>query len=82
LEDVKAHTFAGDVQAPLSRGERAALISLFEMLWGQPQPEVSPEDWREYQRLCLPESADFILDVPDYYAFFTYSLFRGSVPRV
>jgi demethylmenaquinone methyltransferase/2-methoxy-6-polyprenyl-1,4-benzoquinol methylase len=80
LEDVKAQTFVGDVQTPLSSGERTALISLFEMLWGEPQPEVSVEDWAEYQRLCAPRSADFILDIPDYYAFFTYSMFRGKVP--
>ena len=80
LEEVKAQTFVGEVQDPLSSGERAALISLFEMLWGQPQPEVSPEDWREYQQLCKPESGDFILDQPGYYAFFTYSMFRGIVP--
>jgi demethylmenaquinone methyltransferase/2-methoxy-6-polyprenyl-1,4-benzoquinol methylase len=80
LEQVRAQTFAGDVQAPLSGGERTALISLFEMLWGEPQPEVSPEDWAEFQRLCTPESADFILDIPEYYAFFTYSMFGGRVP--
>ncbi len=80
LEQVKAQTFVGDVQAPLDGGERAALISLFDMLWGQPQPEVSPEDWAAYQRLCIPGSADFILDLPGYYAFFTYSMFRGRLP--
>ncbi len=32
------------------------------------------------QRLCQPGSADFILDSDDYYAFFTYSMFRGKVP--
>lgn len=80
LRDVKARTFVGDVQAPLSGGERAALASLFEMLWGQPQAEVSAEDWQAYQRLCVPGSADFILEDDGYYAFFTYSLFRGRVP--
>jgi demethylmenaquinone methyltransferase/2-methoxy-6-polyprenyl-1,4-benzoquinol methylase len=82
LEDIKAQTFVGDVQAPLSSGVRTALISLFEMLWGEPQPEVSAEDCAEYQRLCKPGSADFILDIPDYYAFFTYSMFRGRVPEI
>jgi demethylmenaquinone methyltransferase/2-methoxy-6-polyprenyl-1,4-benzoquinol methylase len=77
LEEVTAHTFVGEVQSPLGEDERAALAALFEMLWGQPQPEVAPEDWSEYQRLCQPGSADFILDLPDYYAFFTYSVFRG-----
>jgi demethylmenaquinone methyltransferase / 2-methoxy-6-polyprenyl-1,4-benzoquinol methylase len=82
LEDLLAQTFVGDVVAPLGLGERAALTSLFGMLWGQPQPEVSPGDWKEYQRLCEPGSADFILDLHDYYAFFTYTLFRGKVPLV
>ena len=79
LDDVQAQTFVGDVQAPLSQGQRTALISMFNMLWGQPQPQVSPDDWQAYQRLCTPASAEFILDIPDYYAFFTYSLFRGKV---
>jgi demethylmenaquinone methyltransferase/2-methoxy-6-polyprenyl-1,4-benzoquinol methylase len=80
LEDVTAQTFVGDVQAPLSLSQRTALLSLFNMLWGQPQPGVSSEDWQAYQRLCTPGSAEFIMDLPDYYAFFTYTLFRGKVP--
>jgi demethylmenaquinone methyltransferase / 2-methoxy-6-polyprenyl-1,4-benzoquinol methylase len=80
LEEVKAQTFVGEVQSPLASDVCTALISLFEMLWGNPQPETSPEDWRLYQRLCKPESPDFILDIPDYYGFFTYSMFRGKVP--
>jgi len=78
LEEVQAQTFVGEVQFPLGQGERAALISLFEMLWEQ--HEAAPEDWKECQRLCAPSSPDFILDQPGYYAFFTYSLFRGKVP--
>ncbi len=81
LKETKAQTFVGDIQAPLSQGVRAALVSLFEMLWGEPQPEVSAEDWAEYQRLCTPESAHFILDIPDYYGFFTYSMFQGKAPE-
>jgi demethylmenaquinone methyltransferase/2-methoxy-6-polyprenyl-1,4-benzoquinol methylase len=49
------------------------------MLWGEPQPGVAPEDWEAFQRLCRPGSAEFILDIPDYYAFFTYTLFEGKV---
>jgi demethylmenaquinone methyltransferase/2-methoxy-6-polyprenyl-1,4-benzoquinol methylase len=81
LEDVEARTFVGEVQAPLSRGERIALTSLFEMLWGEPGPEVSADDWAAYKQLCTPESPGFILNLPDYYAFFTYSMFRGRVPE-
>lgn len=80
LEDIQAQTFVRTMQAPLGRAERAALLSLFDMLWGQPQPEVSPEDWNEYQRLCTPASSEMILDIPGYYAFFTYSMFRGKLP--
>ena len=79
LVETGARTFVGGVQAPLTDGIRTALISLFEMLWGDRVPEVSPEDWAEYQRLCRPGSPDFILDLPDYVAFYTYSLFRGTV---
>jgi len=80
LEELSAQTFVGDVTAPFGKGIRVALISLFEMLWGEPQPEVSPADWMEFQRLCQPESPDFVLDLPEYYTFFTYTMFRGRVP--
>jgi hypothetical protein len=33
LEDVKAQTFVGEVQSPISSSERTTLISLFDMLW-------------------------------------------------
>jgi len=79
LKESTAQTFVGDVYAPLSDEIRGALISLIEMRWGNPQSEITPEDWAEYQRLCRPESPDFILNLPDYYAFFTYSMFRGEV---
>jgi hypothetical protein len=55
------------------------LMALLEMRWPGAQPELTPEDWAQFQRLCQPESPDFILDLPDYYAFYTYSLFRGKV---
>jgi len=80
-EEPTVQTFVGDVHAPLSEDIRTALISLFQMLWGEPQPGVSQEDWAEYQRLCQPDSPDFILNLPDYYAFFTYSMFSGKVAK-
>jgi hypothetical protein len=55
-------------------------MSLFSMVWVEPSPELRPEEWAEYQRLCHPESPDFVLNLPDYYAFFTYTMFRGTVP--
>ena len=79
LVRVTARTFLGEVQAPLSSEVRRALVSLFEMLWVQ-APGISPQDRAAYQRLCRPDSADFILDLPDYYGFFTYTLFLGRLP--
>ena len=79
LAEPKARTLAGDVHAPLSAVVREALASLFEMFWGEAWSEMSPEDRTQYQRLCQPGSPHFLPDLPDYYAFFTYSLFRGRV---
>ncbi len=79
MEEVTARTFAGDVCAPLSEEIRSALTALIEMRWVDVGAELSEEDWVEYQRLCMHESPEFILDLPDYYAFYTYSMFRGRV---
>ena len=80
MEGTTARTFAGDVCAPLSDEIRSALIALIEMRGVDVQQELSEADWAEFRRLCMPESPDFILDIPDYYAFFTYSMFRGRLP--
>jgi ubiquinone/menaquinone biosynthesis C-methylase UbiE len=79
LEECTAHTFAGDAHAPLTDDLRSALTALFQMRWPGVEAELGQEDWKEYQRLCLPESPDFILNHTDYYAFFTYSMFHGKV---
>lgn len=81
IQDAQAHTLVGDTQAPLSREVREALLSLFDMRWGDPGGELLPEDEAAYRRLCDPESPDFILNVRDYYAFFTYSMFHGKVDQ-
>ncbi len=80
LEEREARTFVGDVQAPISDDLRKALIGFFQMRWPGVEAEISGEDWELLQHLIRPESPDFILDKPDYYAFFTYSMFRGKVP--
>ena len=79
LIEARALTLVGSVHAPLSDDIRSALLSLFQMRWGEPKSEMTEEDWKKYQRLCRPDSSDFILNLPDYYAFFTYSLFYGTV---
>jgi len=81
LEDLVGYTFVTDVQAPLSDDLRSALTATFQMFWAEAQSEVTREDWAEFERICQPESPDFILNRPDYYAFLTYSLFRGKVVK-
>ncbi|MBL7129692.1 MAG: methyltransferase type 11, partial [Ignavibacteria bacterium] len=81
LEKTYAKTFAGSVYAPLSNEIRTALISLIQMRWTSLKSELSSDDLEEFQRLVKPESPDFILNLPDYYAFFTYSLFYGKIPK-
>ena len=79
MEKTTAQAFAGTVYAPLSDDLRKAMISLFEMRWSGVESELTPENWSEYKRLCLPESPEFILNQPDYFAFFTCSMFSGRV---
>lgn len=80
LEEPRARTLTGEVQAPLSSDIRTALVSLMEMRWSGARAEIPPGDWELYQELSQPDSPHFILDVPGYYAFFTETLFHGRVP--
>jgi demethylmenaquinone methyltransferase/2-methoxy-6-polyprenyl-1,4-benzoquinol methylase len=80
LESPKAQTFVGTAHAPLSDDVREALLSLIQMRWPGVQSELHQDDWEKFQRLCQPDSPDFILNLSDYYAFFTYSMFECKVP--
>ena len=77
IQDVTAKSFVGDIQAPLDEARRNALGSLFKMRWGEAEGEVDRQTWGLYKRLTDPASPEFILDRPGYYAFFTYTVFRG-----
>jgi demethylmenaquinone methyltransferase/2-methoxy-6-polyprenyl-1,4-benzoquinol methylase len=78
LTETTAKTYAGSVFAPLDEAERTALVSLFKMRWPNVECELSSGDAEEFMRLCSPDSDDFILNIPDYYAYFTYTVFRGT----
>jgi ubiquinone/menaquinone biosynthesis C-methylase UbiE len=78
LKEPRAKAFAGSVCAPLNDKMRGALVALFDMRWPNVASELSSDDLAEFQRLCLPDSPDFILNLPDYYAFFTYTMFWGE----
>jgi ubiquinone/menaquinone biosynthesis C-methylase UbiE len=80
LQEPKALTFVANAQAPLDNTTRKALTASFQMFWGKARSELKPGDWAEFQRLCMPNSSDFILNLPDYYSFITYTLFFGRTP--
>ena len=79
LENPTVKTLVGEIYSPLREADRAALVSLFEMRWPGVEKELAPEDLAEFNRLCKIDSPDFIVDEPDYYAFFTYSMFIGRI---
>jgi ubiquinone/menaquinone biosynthesis C-methylase UbiE len=81
LVNTRAETFVQTVSAPLAPNLRDALTELFAMRWGMAERDVSPEDWQAYLHLCQAGSPEFILNSPGYYAFFTYSVFYGTVPK-
>ena len=80
LTDLAAQTFCGTVHAPLTGEIREALEALIGMRWPGADLELSSQDSETYQRICSPDSPAYILDHPDYMAFFTYTLFTGMVP--
>ncbi len=80
LEGSEARTFIGEVRSPLTPDERSALCSLFEMRWDDPRSEITMGEWDLYRCLTSPGSNGFLPDSADYYGFFTYTMFRGTVP--
>ena len=76
---LKAATFVTTVHAPLSDRIRRGMIDILEMRWPGVENELSREDLDLYRQITDPGSPRFILDLPDYYGFFTYSTFTGVV---
>jgi len=79
LKDIMGRTFVAAVQAPIHGRTRNDLAACFQMLWGKAAEELADEDRRQFQKLCLQKSRDFIANRPDYYAFITYTFFSGRV---
>ena len=79
LKEPDAKVFADCFSAPLSHGIRNAFVGLFDMRWPDVELELSENDQIKFRRLCQPDSPDFILNLSDYYAFFTHTLFWGKI---
>lgn len=77
FKDISVKTYLGDIIAPLSKNDRNVLDFLFQMFWGESESEISEIDWKEFKRICDPNSDDYILNNQHYYGFYTYTLFKG-----
>jgi demethylmenaquinone methyltransferase/2-methoxy-6-polyprenyl-1,4-benzoquinol methylase len=81
LEEPRAQSFMVDIQPPFDRETRRVMVGIIRMYWDETKPEVSSEEWQEYQRLCRPDSPDFILDLPDYHGQIGFTLFYAGVRK-
>ena len=83
LRDVRASTSVIERQQPLCDADRDYFLhAVFKGYWGGPklQPYLTPEDWKQLQRLCDPESRDYCLDRPDCHHVQTHTAVTGVVP--
>jgi SAM-dependent methyltransferase len=78
--EAAAQPFTAGVRAPFDAPTRDALFSLIRMRWLGAEKELSRADRRLFQQITDPSSPEFILDQPDYYGFYTYTLFRAKAP--
>lgn len=77
----EADTAAGTVAAPLDEATVRALEQLLAMRWNPSQEELGPDMHSAYRRLCMAGSSEHILRLPDYYGYFTYSIFYARRNR-
>ncbi len=77
LVDLETVTLAGQCRAPLAEMEKAGLAALLAMRWPGAEKELPPGLATLFRELTDPGSKGYILDKPDYQAFFTYTLFWG-----
>ncbi|MCI1780024.1 MAG: class I SAM-dependent methyltransferase [Bacteroidales bacterium] len=78
FKDIKVKSFVGDIAGSLSENDKKAVSTFFEMLWNNSEREVSKKDWDKFNELCSSESDKFILNDPNYYGFYIYTLFNGT----
>ena len=78
FDHIKALSFVGDISGPLNENDKKALTILFKMLWENSSKEISQDDWKKFQEIGSPDSDNFIVNQPDYYGYYTYTLFTGT----
>jgi demethylmenaquinone methyltransferase/2-methoxy-6-polyprenyl-1,4-benzoquinol methylase len=81
LQDIAVRSFLGDIHAPDTDREAAAIASLYFMRWGDNPAQLPDEERTLYRSLIDPASEGCIYRRPDYYAWFIYTLFTGRRGR-
>ncbi len=79
--EATARPFTDGICAPFDEPVRRALLALIQMRWLEAEKELSRADRLLYKRITDPSSPEFILNQPDYYGFYTYTLFQAASPR-
>ncbi|BCS96204.1 hypothetical protein DSLASN_18360 [Desulfoluna limicola] len=79
LKNRKAHTFIGNVCAPLTPDIYDALKDLLSMRWAERPSGLSGDEVALYKGLTHPDSPGFILNNHGYHGFFTCTLFSAMV---
>lgn len=77
LGDLRARSYAGSIQAPLTDMKKEAVLSLIDMLWGDSGPPLSADERKFFDEITRPGSGKCILDSEGYYGFFVYTAFSG-----
>ncbi len=75
---IQAKTYLQNIAGPLDNNTRKAVDILMKMLWEKSQSEVHINEWKKFQMISNPNNENYILDNPNYYGFFTYTLFQGE----
>lgn len=78
LTDIEVKSFVADLCAPFDELKSEGLVTMFNLLWGQAEPEVSDSTWEQYSSLVNPESDSFILNDINYAGLLTYTMYVGT----
>ncbi len=80
LIKLSARSFSSSLHAPMEPSIYQGIAALVDMRWEGAAAELSSTDAALFQELTHPDSPACILKIPEYYAYFVYTLFTGRVP--
>lgn len=82
LENVIARTFLSEACAPLTAKMSDSVCASMNMFLRECRHLLLDKDRKLFDRLCDPESDEFLLNRPDYFCFVAYTVFMGTKPDI